>query len=63
MFWRAQKPAPGDVPHKHKCPNCGKVTEHTPNQSWEMGRWESHTCSDCGTVNFKPTEGEHDVDS
>ena len=57
---------PLDVAHEHRCihfPACDGTWQHTPRQSWEMGRWESHECPKCKAVQFKPTQGEHDVDS
>lgn len=32
--------------HKHKCPKCGNIWEHSDNC---VNNTEAHTCSECGT--------------
>jgi len=63
LLARKKEVHPDDVPHQHVCPKCGTEWEHTPNQAWAQGRWESHTCPKpgCGEVQFTPKTEEHDV--
>lgn len=58
--------SPNDTPHTHRCvdwPECQGEWSHTPNQSWDQGRWPSHRCPKCDKVQFTPVSGAHDVDS